>query len=111
MSSFTRRSNRYQSLKTARSVVRCLVSGAVRISEDLVYPDDTLSDLKKVGDPSHPAVAAYIADVSFIKPAEDEDDLNTEAGLGGEVRPRVGPVGVTASAIILRKGSRNHLLV
>jgi hypothetical protein len=58
--------------------VRCLVSGAVRISQDLVYPDDTLSDLKKVGDPSHPSVAAYIADVSSIKPAEDEDDLNTE---------------------------------
>jgi hypothetical protein len=57
--------------------VRSLVSGAVRIPQDLVYPDDTLSDLKKIGDPSHPSVVDYIADMSSIESVEEEDDLTT----------------------------------
>ena len=59
--------------------VRSLVSGAVRIPQDLVYPDDRVNDLNKIGDPSHPSVTDYIIDMSSIQPAgdEDEDDLTT----------------------------------
>jgi hypothetical protein len=57
--------------------VRSLVSAALRIPQELVYPDDTLSDLKKVGNPSHPSVVDYIADMSSIEPGQDEDDLTT----------------------------------
>jgi hypothetical protein len=57
--------------------VRSLVACALRIPQELVYPDDTLSDLKKVGDPSHPSVVDYIADMSSIESVEEEDHLTT----------------------------------
>jgi hypothetical protein len=69
--------------------VRSLVAGAVRIAQELVYPDDTLSNLKKVGESSHPSVIDYIANMSSIKPADNENAMTTVRDLVAKFGPEL----------------------
>lgn len=52
--------------------VRAMVSDAVRIPRELIAPNDIVSELERVGDPSHPSTVSYFEDMwSVISPKDD----------------------------------------
>jgi hypothetical protein len=53
--------------KHAAISVRATVSDAVQIPKDLISPNDSVAQLEKVGDPSHPSTADYFEDMWSIR--------------------------------------------
>jgi hypothetical protein len=58
--------------KDAAISVRATVGDAVRIPKELISPNDTVGELEKIGDPSHPSTADYFEDMwSLVSPKDD----------------------------------------
>jgi hypothetical protein len=63
--------------KAAAISVRATVGDAVRIPKDLIRPNDSVAQLEKVGDPSHPSTADYFEDMWSIVSPKDNAHLIT----------------------------------
>ena len=58
--------------KDAAISVRETISGAVRIPKELLRPNDSVCELERVGDPSHPSTVDYFEDMwSVVGPKAD----------------------------------------
>jgi hypothetical protein len=57
--------------------VREMVSDAVRIPKELIGPNDTICELEKVGDPSHPSAVDYFEDMWSVASPKNEAALVT----------------------------------
>jgi len=51
--------------------VRAMVSDAVRIPKELIMPSDSICELEKIGDPSHPSTADYFEDMWSVAIPKD----------------------------------------
>ena len=65
-----------------------MVSDAVRIPKDLISPNDSVAQLEKVGDPSHPSTADYFEDMWSVGP-KDNAHLITVRDFVIEFGPKV----------------------
>jgi hypothetical protein len=75
--------------KAAAISVRAMVSDAVRIPKDLISPNDSVAQLEKVGDPSHPSTADYFEDMWSIISPKDNTHLITVRDFVIEFGPKV----------------------
>lgn len=75
--------------KAAAISVRAMVSDAVRIPKDLISPNDSVAQLEKVGDPSHPSTADYFEDMWSIVSPKDNAHLITVRDFVIELGPKV----------------------
>jgi hypothetical protein len=75
--------------KAAALSVRLMVSHAVRIPKDLISPNDSVAQLEKVGDPSHPSTADYFEDMWSIVSPKDNAHLITVRDFVIEFGPKV----------------------
>ncbi len=77
--------------KDAATYVRATVSHATRIPKDLISPNDTICELEKIGDPSHPSTVNYFEDMWSIVGPKDNSQLITVRDFVIEFGPKVRP--------------------
>jgi hypothetical protein len=63
--------------KDAAISVRATLSDAVRIPKELISPSDSVCELEKVGDPSHPSTVDYFEDMWSVASPKDNAQLIT----------------------------------
>jgi hypothetical protein len=74
--------------KDAAISVREMISGAVRIPKELIGPKDSIRELEKIGDPSHPSTANYFEDMWSVD-ATDDSQLLTVRDFVAEFGPKM----------------------
>jgi hypothetical protein len=75
--------------KDAVISVRETISGAVRIPEELLRPNDSICELERVGDPSHPSTVDYFEDMWSVVGPKGDSKLVTVRDFVIEFAPKM----------------------
>jgi hypothetical protein len=75
--------------KDAAISVRATVGDAVRIPKELISPNDSVGELEKIGDPSHPSTADYFEDMWSVVSPKDDSRLLTVRDFVIEFGPKM----------------------
>jgi hypothetical protein len=75
--------------KDAAVSVRATVSDAVRIPKELIGPNDAVSELEGIGDPSHSSTADYFEDMWSVASLRDNSPVLTVRDFVIEFGPKM----------------------